>query len=47
LHFKKLEGHDNVYSARISLGYLALAVKKGERVVWYWIGSHGEYDRLL
>jgi hypothetical protein len=47
LHFKKLEGHDSIYSARISLGYRALAVRKGERVVWYWIGSHAEYDRLV
>jgi len=47
LHFKKLEGQDNVYSTCISLGYRALAVKHGERVIWYWIGSHAEYDRLV
>jgi hypothetical protein len=47
LHFKKLEGEDNIYSARIGLDYRALAVMKRDRVVWYWIGSHSEYDRLV
>jgi len=47
LHFKKLEGEGDIYSARIGLGYRALAVMKGDRVVWYWIGSHHAYDRLV
>jgi len=47
LHFKKLEGEDDIYSARIGLGYRALAVMKKDRIVWYWIGSHSEYDRLV
>ncbi len=47
LQFKKIEGDDNIYSARIGLGYRALAVRKADRVVWYWIGSHSEYDRLV
>lgn len=47
LQFKKLEGEDDIYSARIGLGYRALAVMKKDRVVWYWIGSHAEYDRLV
>jgi hypothetical protein len=47
LQFKKLEGEDDIYSARIGLGYRALAVMRKDRVVWYWIGSHAEYDRLV
>ena len=47
LQFKKLEGEDDIYSARIGLDYQALAVKKQDRVIWYWIGSHSEYDRLV
>lgn len=47
LQFKKLEGDDDIYSARIGLDYRALAVMKKNRVVWYWIGSHSEYDRLI
>ena len=46
LHFKKLAGEDEIYSARIGLEYRALAVLRRDRVVWYWIGGHSEYDRL-
>jgi hypothetical protein len=47
LQFKKLEGEGDLYSARIGLEYRALAVMKKDRIVWYWIGSHSEYDRLI
>src|ERR1039457_4530947 len=39
LQFKKIEGADDIYSARIGLGYRALAVVEEDRVVRYWIGS--------
>jgi hypothetical protein len=47
LQFKKLEGEDDIYSARIGLDYRALAVMRKDRIVWYWIGSHSEYDSLV
>jgi hypothetical protein len=47
LQFKKLEGYDDVYSARMGLAYRALAAVQGDRVVWFWIGSHDDYDRLV
>src|ERR1700683_5236932 len=47
LQFKKLAGEDDIYSVRIGLGYRALAVMKKDRVIWYWIGSHADYDRLV
>jgi hypothetical protein len=36
-----------VYSARVGLGYRALAVRDGDVVIWFWIGSHAECDRIL
>lgn len=47
LHLKRVHPTRPVYSARVGLGYRALAVREGERWVWFWIGSHAEYDRLL
>ena len=47
LQFKKLSGEEKLYSDRIGLSYGALAVINRECVVWYWIGSHAEYDRLV
>jgi len=46
LHFKKLEGEEMIYSVRIGLEYRALGIMKKSRVIWYWIGSHADYDRL-
>jgi hypothetical protein len=47
LQFKKLEGEDDIYSVRIGLDYRALGVMNKGRIVWYWIGSHSEYDKLV
>uniref|UniRef100_Q01T81 ParE-like toxin domain-containing protein n=1 Tax=Solibacter usitatus (strain Ellin6076) TaxID=234267 RepID=Q01T81_SOLUE len=47
LGFKKVHNQDDIYSARIGLGYRALAQLDGEDVVWFWIGTHAEYDRIL
>jgi hypothetical protein len=44
LHFKKI-GH--VWSAGIGLHHRALGLMKGDTVVWFWVGSHEEYDRIL
>ena len=44
LHFKKI---GKFWSARVGLHYRALAVETGEDLVWFWIGSHPDYDRLL
>ena len=35
------------WSVRIGRGYRALAVARGEDLVWFWIGSHADYDRLI
>ena len=31
----------------VGLGYRALAVLDGDLAVWFWIGTHADYDRLL
>lgn len=45
LHFKKVG--KNLWSVRISGGYRALALKKGNDYYWFWIGSHEDYETLL
>ena len=47
LRFKKVHRTGPIYSVRISQGYRALGVLRGDTVVWFWIGSHADYDRLL
>jgi len=35
------------WSARVSRGYRALAKQHPEVLVWFWIGPHDEYERLI
>ena len=35
------------WSARVSLDYRALAVRDGDDLLWFCIGHHREYDRLI
>lgn len=44
LHFKKV---DNYYSVRVGIHYRALAVEINEGLLWFWIGTHSEYDDLI
>jgi hypothetical protein len=43
--FKRIE--EDIYSVRVGLGYRALAVMKSNQALWYWIGSHSDYDKLV
>jgi hypothetical protein len=44
LHFKRI---GRFWSARVGLGYRALGLDAEGDVVWFWIGSHADYDKLL
>jgi hypothetical protein len=44
LHFKKV---GRFWSARVGIHYRAAAVQEGSDLVWFWIGHHSEYDRIL
>lgn len=44
LHFRKVGRY---WSVRVGLHYRALAVEDGEDLVWFWIGHHATYDRLV
>jgi len=47
LHFKKLRGHENVWSVRVGLKYRAVGRKVGDSIIWAWIGSHNDFDNLF
>jgi mRNA-degrading endonuclease RelE of RelBE toxin-antitoxin system len=44
LHFKKM---GRLWSVRVGRSYRALAVQDGDDLVWFWVGSHADYDRLI
>jgi hypothetical protein len=47
LRFKKIHPDLPIYSARINKNYRAVGQIEGDTIIWFWIGSHTEYDRLL
>ncbi len=47
LRFKPVHPSEPIYSARVGRGYRAVGVLSGDTMIWYWIGSHAEYDRLI
>ena len=44
LHFKKV---GRFWSVRVGLRYRALAAATDGDLVWFWIGSHADYDALI
>ena len=47
LQFKIINKQKQVYSVRIGIGWRALGVRDDNTIIWFWIGSHSEYDRLI
>ncbi|MCI0332410.1 MAG: hypothetical protein L0228_04210 [Planctomycetes bacterium] len=47
LQFKKVHNTRPVYSARINDDYRVVGTMDGNDIVWFWIGKHEEYERLL
>jgi len=47
LQFKRVNQRQPIYSVRINLNYRALGLLESDRIYWYWIGTHDEYDELL
>lgn len=44
LHFKKV---GRFRSARVGLQYRTLGVEFEEGLLWFWIGDHTEYERII
>ena len=47
IKFKKIHKKKDIFSIRITIGYRALGVISEEEMIWFWIGSHSDYDKLI
>jgi mRNA-degrading endonuclease RelE of RelBE toxin-antitoxin system len=47
LQFKQVHATEPIYSVRISRNYRAVGVLLGQEMLWFWIGAHGDYEKLL
>jgi hypothetical protein len=44
LRFKRIGAY---WSVRVGLHFRALAIEAASDLIWFWIGSHADYDALL
>lgn len=47
LYFKRVGTRLPVYSVRIGQSYRAVGILQNDAIVWFWIGPHDEYERIL
>ena len=47
LSFKQVSSNGPLYSVRVGIHYRALAIRKPDHLLWFWIGSHADYDKML
>ena len=47
LRFKSIHPTRPIYSVRVGLHYRAVGILERKDIIWYWVGSHAEYDKLL
>ena len=47
LNFKEIKLGTNIFSVRIGIGWRALGVVTDDTIVWFWIGSHSDYNKLI
>ena len=44
LHFKRVNEY---WAVRVGIHYRALAIEVDDGILWFWIGSHSQYDKLI
>ena len=49
VQFKKIGERrgQEIWSARVTLNFRALAIKRPYGYLWFWIGDHNTYDTLI
>lgn len=47
LRFKRVHPSEPIFSVRVSQDCRALGVREGNAMIWFWIGWHADYERLL
>ena len=47
LRFKKVHNTKPIYSVRVNINYRAVGVVENGVILWFWIGPHTEYEKIL
>ena len=47
LDYKRVGHRSAAYSVRVGIGWRALGVLEHDTMIWFWIGSHADYDGIV
>ena len=47
LHFKKVHSSQPIFSARIDTNYRTVGIVNDNKIVWFFIGNHQDYERVI
>ena len=47
LQFKQIHATRPIFSARIGLDWRAVCIRSEDTAIWFFIGSHADYDKLI
>ncbi|WIG58092.1 MAG: hypothetical protein OJF49_000837 [Ktedonobacterales bacterium] len=47
LRFKQVHPSKPIHSVRVNDDYRAVGIRDGDEIVWFWIGGHDAYDKLV
>jgi len=47
LRFKKVHATLPIFSVRVDLDWRAVGILKADTMIWFFVGHHSEYERLL
>jgi len=47
LEFKRVHPIRPIYSVRVGIGWRAVGLREGDVMLWFWIGSHNDYEKLI
>ncbi|MBM3707625.1 MAG: hypothetical protein FJW69_04675 [Actinobacteria bacterium] len=47
LRFKQIHSTRPIFAIRISKDYRAVGIQQNNQIIWFWIGSHNDYNNLL
>ena len=47
LRYKRVGTRTESYSVRIGRNWRTVGLKSGDTMIWFWIGSHADYDKLI
>ena len=47
LRFKKIHSKEPIYSIRITKDCRAVGIKKDNEIIWFWVGKHSDYEKII